>query len=133
MVYWGMGTLLRRARRLIKNPEELLKIVAQGLAKAYSKRTVLVKIFEDFLQLFRLVKAWVLGEYKEVPRATILWAVLAILYFLSPIDAILDIFPGGYIDDIAMISFVLGRIKPDLDKFAVWERKKKKEEGKADA
>lgn len=122
-----MASLLRRARRLIQNPEELLAMLAQGLSKAYSKRTVLVKIFEDFLTLFRLVKAWVLGDYREVPRKTILWAVLAILYFLSPIDAILDILPGGYIDDIAMISFILGRIKPDLDRFAVWERKKKAE------
>ena len=122
------GSLLRRARRLIRNPEELLATLAKGLAKAYSKRTVLVKIFEDFLTLFRLVKAWVLGEYREVPRTTILWAVLAIVYFLSPLDAILDILPGGYIDDIAMISFILGRIKPDLDRFAVWEGKKKKTE-----
>ena len=103
-------------------------MLAQGLAKAYSKRTVLVKIFEDFLLLFRLVRSWVMGDYKEVPRKTILWAVLAILYFLSPLDAIPDIFPGGYIDDIAMISFILGRIKPDLDLFSEWERKRKKKE-----
>jgi uncharacterized membrane protein YkvA (DUF1232 family) len=119
-----MISLLRRARRLIRNPEELSATMAKGLAKAYSKRVVLVKIFEDFLQLFRLVKAWVVGEYREVPRATILWAVLAILYFLSPLDAIVDILPGGYLDDIAMISFILSRIKPDLDRFRAWESRK---------
>lgn len=123
-----MPSLFHRARRLIQHPEELLAMLAQGLAKAYSKRTVLVKIFEDFLLLFRLVRSWVMGDYPEVPRKTILWAVLAILYFLSPLDAIPDIFPGGYIDDIAMISFILGRIKPDLDLFSEWERKRKKAE-----
>lgn len=123
-----MPSLLRRARQLVQHPEELLAMLAQGLAKAYSKRTVLVKIFEDFLLLFRLVRAWVMGDYNEVPRKTILWAVLAILYFLSPLDAIPDIFPGGYIDDIAMISFILGRIKPDLDLFSEWEKKRKKAE-----
>ena len=69
-----------------------------------------------------------LGEYKEAPKKTILWAVLAILYFLSPLDAFPDLFPGGYIDDIALISFVLGRIKPDLDSFSAWEKKRKKRE-----
>ena len=124
------SAIFRRARRLLRNPEELTATLAQGLAKAYSKRTVLVKIFEDFLLLFRLVKAWVLGEYKTVPKQTILWAVLAIIYFLSPTDATFDILPGGYLDDIAMISFILGRIKPDLDLFSAWERKnKKKPEG----
>ena len=122
------SAIFRKARRLLRNPEELSATLAQGLAKAYSKRTVLVKIFEDFLLLFRLVKAWVLGEYKTVPKTTILWAVLAILYFLSPIDAIFDILPGGYLDDIAMISFILGRIKGDLDLFSAWERKNKKKQ-----
>ncbi len=119
-----MPSIIHRARRLLGNPEELLATLSRGLTKAYSKRSVLVKIFEDFLLLFRLVKAWVLGEYKEAPKRTILWAVLAILYFLSPVDAILDILPGGYLDDIAMISFVLGRIKPDLELFSAWERAK---------
>jgi uncharacterized membrane protein YkvA (DUF1232 family) len=120
-----MYPIFTRARRLIQNPEELLATLAAALSKAYSKRTVLVKIFEDFLLLFRLVKAWVLGDYEEAPKKTILWAVLAILYFLSPLDAFPDLFPGGYIDDIALISFVLGRIKPDLDQFSAWEKKKK--------
>jgi len=121
-----MATIFHRARKLIRNPEELLAVLATALKKAYSKRKSLYKIFEDFLLLFRLVRAWVLGEYRQVSRVTIFWAVLAILYFLSPLDAIPDIFPGGYIDDIMVISYILKRIKSDLDVFSGWERAKKK-------
>jgi uncharacterized membrane protein YkvA (DUF1232 family) len=120
-----MSSLFRRAQHLIRNPEELLSTLTQALGKAYAKRSILYKIFEDFLLLFRLVRAWVLGDYKEVPRKTIFWAVIAILYFLSPLDFIPDLFPGGYIDDITVISFVLKKIKDDLEKFSGWEKEKK--------
>ena len=121
-----MPKIIRRARKLIKNPEELIELLTQALGKAYAKRGVLYKIYGDFMLLFRLVRAWVQGEYRQVPRTTILWAVVAILYFLSPIDAIPDLLPGGFIDDIAMIAFILKRIKGDLDKFSGWEKIKDK-------
>jgi uncharacterized membrane protein YkvA (DUF1232 family) len=122
-----MANLFRRAEHLLRHPEELRATLGVGLRKAYDKRHLLFRVFEDFLMLFRLVKAWVMGEYREIPRTAVLWAILAILYFISPLDAIPDIFPGGYIDDIAFISFILRRIKADLDKFAQWEKAKKKE------
>jgi uncharacterized membrane protein YkvA (DUF1232 family) len=120
--------ILKKAEHLLRHPEELLALLGQGLKKAYDKRTALYHVFEDFLLLFRLVKAWITGEYKEAPRTTIVWCVIAILYFLSPLDFIPDIFPGGYLDDIAIITFILKRIRGDLDKFTEWEKKKKKKE-----
>ena len=122
---WGVRPFFQKAERLLRHPEELLATLSKALSKAYAQRLVLVRIFEDFLMLFRLVRAWVRGEYDRVPRRTILWAIVAILYFLSPIDLIPDIFPGGYIDDVAVISFILKRIKVDLDAFSSWEKKKR--------
>lgn len=117
--------IFKKADHLLRHPEELLALLGQGIKKAYSKRTALYAVFEDFLLLFRLVKAWIMGEYKDVPRKTIFWSVIAILYFISPLDMFPDLFPGGYIDDIAFITFVLGRIRGDLDLFTAWEKKKK--------
>jgi uncharacterized membrane protein YkvA (DUF1232 family) len=114
-----------RARRVIRNPQEILVILAEGLQKAYARRIFLWNVFADFLILFRLVKAWVMGDYKETPKQAILWALAAIIYFLSPLDAIPDILPGGYLDDIAFISFIVNRIRPNLDEFLAWEKKKK--------
>lgn len=119
-----MPTLLHRAEHLLKHPEELLRILGDAMKKAYAKRSVLIHIFEDFLLLFRFVKAWITGEYREVPKKSVFWAVLAILYFLSPLDLIPDLFPGGYLDDIAVISYILKKIRVDLDLFTAWEKKK---------
>lgn len=80
--------------------------------------------------LFRLVRHWVKGEYPNVPKRTIVWAVIAILYFLSPFDLLPDILPGGYIDDIAFISYVVKKIQEDLTKFAQWEAQEKNQQKK---
>lgn len=119
-----MGRLtgfFRRSEALVRHPEELLRLLKKAGTKAYARRGELVHVFEDFLLLFRLVKAWVMGEYKEIPRQVVLWAVLAIIYFVSPLDAIPDLFPGGYLDDIAFISFIVKRLRGDLDRFKDWE------------
>jgi len=121
-----MRPFFRKAEHLLLHPEELLHTLTHALGKAYAKRTVLYKVFEDFLLLFRFVRAWAKGEYVDVPRKSIFWAIFAIIYFVSPIDLIPDFLPGGYIDDIMVIAYVVKKIKVDLDKFSAWEKEKKK-------
>lgn len=113
--------ILAKAEKLLRQPEELFHMLQNALKKAYQKRTFLLQVWEDFLSLFRLVKAWVTGEYKAAPKKVILWAVVAILYFLSPVDIIPDIFPGGYLDDIYVIQLIIRRFQTDIKKFKEWE------------
>jgi uncharacterized membrane protein YkvA (DUF1232 family) len=117
--------LYARAKFLLRNPEELRKMLLNAIGKAYAQRRLLTRVFSDLMLLFRLVRAWVRGEYRDIPRKSILWAVFAILYFLSPIDLIPDFLPGGYIDDMAVIAFVCNRIRGDLDDFLEWEKARK--------
>jgi len=49
---------------------------------------------------------------------------------VSPIDAIPDILPGGYLDDIAFITFIVNRIRPNLDEFLAWEKTQAKKKAK---
>lgn len=77
------------------------------------------------LALFRLIRAWVKGEY-QVPWRTIVLAIAAIIYLVNPFDAIPDFIPVfGYVDDAAVIAFVINSIRGDLDEFLEWERLKK--------
>lgn len=46
----------------------------------------------------------------------------AIIYFVTPVDLILDWIPLlGFIDDAAVVVFVIRQIRSDLDKFLEWE------------
>lgn len=118
------GRTLKKAARLLANPAELTKVIGEAVAKANKVQKMLWKVWEDLLTLLRFCRSWVVGEYREVATTSVLWAVAAIVYFLNPFDIIPDILPGGYIDDIAVISWVLGKIRPDIEKFLRWERTK---------
>ncbi len=57
------------------------------------------------------------GRYKP-SRGTVVAILFALFYFLFPIDAIFDFIPFfGYIDDLAVISFVLDRIKGEIERY----------------
>jgi uncharacterized membrane protein YkvA (DUF1232 family) len=60
--------------------------------------------------------------------------VVAIIYFVSPIDLLPDWIPlGGFIDDAAVIGFVLKQINTDLEQFLKWEAVKKSLDSVVDA
>lgn len=50
--------------------------------------------------------------------------VAFLIYFLWPVDLIPDFRgPAGYVDDAALLVFVLGLVKEELDDFLQWERR----------
>ncbi|MCO5143042.1 MAG: hypothetical protein M9962_08135 [Oligoflexia bacterium] len=68
----------KRADALLKSPEELKKVLTNGIQKAYARRSAIAKIFEDFLLLIRLVYAYIKGEYRKPSKKVILWSIVAI-------------------------------------------------------
>jgi len=77
--------------------------------------------------LISLVRSYSKGEYKDIPLGTIVAIVSALIYWLSPVDAIPDIIPGfGYIDDMAVIGVCLKLVKSDVDEYQKWREENKK-------
>jgi len=114
----------KQATKIINNPGKVLDELTKADAKAEVQGNVIKKFVEDLKLLIRLVRAWAKGSYKDVPITTIILAVAAIIYFVSPVDFIPDWIPVfGYTDDAAVVAFVIYSIKGDLDKFKEWEKK----------
>jgi uncharacterized membrane protein YkvA (DUF1232 family) len=112
----------RRANKYRNNPEETEKLLNRAKAKAKKNKGPLAGKLDDLMALMRMVRAYVRGEYRDVPWESIAVAIGAIIYFVSPVDAIPDVIPGvGYIDDAAVIAFVVVSIQGDLEEFREWE------------
>jgi uncharacterized membrane protein YkvA (DUF1232 family) len=70
----------------------------------------------------RFVKATVRREYKEFPWQTLLVIVAALVYVVVPTDLIPDFIPIlGWVDDWAVVAFVLKTLATDVDRFREWE------------
>jgi uncharacterized membrane protein YkvA (DUF1232 family) len=73
-----------------------------------------------------LLRAYTKREYTVVPWGSIVMVTIAILYFVSPIDLIPDWLPlAGFVDDAAVILFVIRQLKQDIDGFLAWENAQK--------
>ena len=117
------------AQDLMENPSGLkfkLEKATEKINKSSVKDALGIYV-DDLLALIRLSKAWVSRKYTKVNKQTILYTVLAVVYFVTPTDFVPDFLLGlGFMDDIAVLSWVLGKIKVDLAEFKKWEADKEK-------
>jgi uncharacterized membrane protein YkvA (DUF1232 family) len=121
---WRVFTrVLGRAERLVeKKPVAALATAVKAYEKATRVGGALQRLLNDIQGFVRLVRAWVRGEYRTVSKRTIILVVGALLYLLCPIDAILDAIPfAGFIDDAAVLGWVLAQVRSEIEAFAAWE------------
>lgn len=106
------------------------KITAEDLKRAQSLAGNLGKISTRFQLLLRMIRADLKGEFK-IPAMEKLKIIGAILYVVSPIDAMPDIIPFfGFGDDIAVVTFVLTKINnlvTDYEEYELTEKRKEKD------
>jgi uncharacterized membrane protein YkvA (DUF1232 family) len=120
------GREKRRAKEYVNDRQKAAQLIREAIEKAARNKGALQKLWGKLTALFRLAGAWARGEYTGVSMKTIIWVIAAIIYFVNPFDVAPDFIPGvGYVDDAAVIFFVINSIRRDLDKFLEWERTRK--------
>ena len=96
--------------RLIQRLEIKLKLVP-GIGKYIS----------DIACMVSLVRSYIKKEYTDIPIGTIISIVSTLIYILSPVDLIPDCIPViGYLDDLALLSWVLKLIHSDVEEYKKW-------------
>ncbi len=114
----------RRAEDIARDPERAADLV--GRAEKKAERVAAARrstgYLGDLRALARLVSAWLGGRYRRVPWRTIVSAVAALLYFVNPCDVVPDVLPIiGFLDDAAVVAFVVRAARGDIDAFRLWE------------
>lgn len=108
-----------------KDKGKASQLVQKASKKASKNQNSLNGVWSTLQTFIQMIKAWVKGEYKEIPYRTLIMILIGLLYFVSPIDLIPDFILGlGLIDDVAVISFLMKGIKKDLQSFKDWQNKK---------
>jgi uncharacterized membrane protein YkvA (DUF1232 family) len=122
---------LRNAAAAMGNRSRLLMLLTKMTSKLRNtnwKNVNAVSAKEKLFVLGRLIKAYALGQYREVPWKTILLMVAAIIYFLNPLDLVPDLIPlTGLTDDFAVLLWVYNSASNEVDKFLLWEKSQVKE------
>lgn len=112
----------KRQKNFEKEDAEKIFDKEENLFNKFLNISNLKEYFEDFKDLFSLLKDFYNGNYKDVP-----WQVIAsiggsLLYVLSPIDLIPDFIPFvGYLDDALVFAACLKFAQVDLEKYRQWK------------
>lgn len=116
----------KKAGTLVTSSVAVLRAADEAADKARRARRPLSRIWSDLQAAVRLTRAWARRDYRDVSRGTIVLVVAGLLYLISPIDAIVDAIPVlGYLDDAAVLAWVLGQVRAELDLFREWEDKRR--------
>lgn len=119
-----LGKHNNKAEELIKDPEKTKKKLEEAYNKAMDKKGPLEKVWEELQLMYRLMRDWISGGYKEIPTGSIIAIVGGFLYFLSPIDVIPDFIPiAGYVDDVFVLTIIIKQVNADLQKYKSWKEK----------
>ena len=113
---WNFARFLPLAERLLSRgrlPALLFAVARKGPR--------LGQLRDDVKLLQSLCLAWWRGEYRAISPKALVTIVAGLLYFVSPIDAIPDWLLGvGFLDDIAVLGWVLKTVADELARFKAW-------------
>jgi len=129
----GFENAKRKAEELINSSARLNQLLQEALNKARIQKQRIRKVWEELLQLIELVSAYAKGEYRNIPWKAIVYAIAAIIYFVNPFDVIPDfIFGIGFLDDAAVIAFVINAIREEIERFSEIRRPGEKDYNSAE-
>jgi uncharacterized membrane protein YkvA (DUF1232 family) len=115
-----------RASKLLGKPFKIITVLneaADKLADKKSKDNKFKQLFSTALTLVRLVRAYASGDYRQIETSTIISGLGVILYVVSPIDLVPDFIPVlGFLDDLSLVSWFLGKFHVEIARFREWEQ-----------
>ena len=110
----------KAAAEYLRDKERLRYLLSEAVSIAQGRGG---KLFKDIQLLVRLLKASLSGAYTGLSARKLVAIVAAMLYLISPLDVIPDFIPVvGYVDDAAVIAWVLKTIAEELKDFRSWEQ-----------
>lgn len=118
-----------KASNIITNYEKSGELItdAEKKTEKTGQASALKNFTEQIKALIRLVKHYREGTYRDVSKKSMILVVAALLYFISPIDAVPDFLIGiGLVDDAAVLGYLLKTINDEVEQFTKWEEDQEK-------
>lgn len=111
-----------RASEYLEDKEKVSDLLENAKNRANKNKGPLEEVWDNLMLSFELVKDWINGNYREIPKKSLIGIVGGLIYFVSPIDVIVDAIPFlGFLDDAAVLGFVIKQVEQDLQNYRMWK------------
>ncbi|MGH1362620.1 MAG: YkvA family protein [Calditrichia bacterium] len=111
----------KEAEDVLRDDEQAESVLNDARKKADEHKDRIKSVWGDLQTMIQMLLAYRNGDYRKLPWKTLLSAMGAVLYFVNPLDLIPD-FLGffGFMDDAAVIAYVVNSLRDDLDAFRIF-------------
>jgi len=117
---------LRKATGIASNSEkisELIGSVTDKMSDMDENKQRVSDFFEKVKVMLRMLRAYINGNYRQIPWKSLMMIIGSLIYFMMPLDLIPDFIPvTGFADDITIIFLVFSSINEDIAAFLEFER-----------
>lgn len=108
--------------------DEKLKELLKAVTKKVKENKDLMEIWDDIKLLTELIRDWKRGEYKNLSKNNVILIIIGLIYLVNPFDIIPDFLFGGFLDDLAVIAFVIKKVSEELEAYKKWRGIRMEEE-----
>ena len=105
---------LKLAQKFVGDNMKLLALAGEAVSYVTKKKGNVKDMRDDALLLCAYVRDVATGRYKGYKVWNLTVIVAAIIYLVSPIDAIPDFIVGGFIDDMSVIAWAFSKVGKEL-------------------
>lgn len=119
--------LMGKSNRILNNKHRFFNLFTRSMSKAEGIGEF-DEIKTDLKTVFSLVGDYLHGNYKKVSKTSLLLIIGSLLYLLNPMDLVPDFLLGvGFLDDLAVFTYMIKKIRQELDKYRTWKDGSKSE------
>lgn len=119
--------LMGKSNRVLNNKHRFFDVFTRSMSKAEGIGEF-DEIKTDLRTVFSLVGDYLHGNYKKVSKTSLLLIIGSLLYLLNPMDLVPDFLIGiGFLDDLAVFTYMIKKIRQELDKYRTWKDGSKSE------
>jgi uncharacterized membrane protein YkvA (DUF1232 family) len=112
-----------RAWRYLTGEQDVRRLAATAATAGTGAGVPSPGLGADLRATWRLIRAWLRGEYRDVRLRSVLAVVVAFVYFVSPVDLVPDVFLLlGLTDDLVVVSLLFTVVRQELAGFRLWEQ-----------
>lgn len=108
---------LKLAQKFVGDNVKLLALAGEAVRYVSKKKGNVKEMKDDVLLLTAYVRDVATGRYKGYKVWNLTIIVAAIIYLVSPIDAIPDFIVGGFIDDMSVIAWAFSKVGKELSMY----------------
>ncbi|MEH7452173.1 YkvA family protein [Gottfriedia acidiceleris] len=113
---------LKKASSYLGNKEKSTNLLKKAAKLAPDKKGALGEAWGKVNLFIDLFKSYINGSYRDISTKSILTVIGALIYFVSPIDAIPDFIVGlGFLDDATILAYTFKQINKDIERYKIWK------------